>query len=251
MICARRAWPWSPRSTRRCRRLPPAEAIVVKEELQSLRQEAESALGLLDQRLAELRTTAEQAAQTAGAAEQAATSAVARVDDAIRDARLSAAAAALTSRLVNGVAFADALDEAAALMDTPPPEELASVADQGVATAGELLREFGGAARDALEADIEARTGGGVLGQASARVRSVLAGRPAGEQPGDTVGAILSRIEARLREGDAAAALAEAESLPEPSQAALGDWLGRLSARVAAAEAADRWLSPAGGATQG
>ncbi|HET7408690.1 MAG TPA: mitofilin family membrane protein [Paracoccaceae bacterium] len=231
--------------------LPPADAIVVEDELQALRQEAEEAVGMLEQRIAEVQATAEQAAETAGAAEQAATTAVGRVDDAIRDARLAAASASLTSRLTNGVAFADALDEAAALMDTAAPQELATVAAEGVATTAELLRGFGRPARDAIEADIEARTGGGILGQASARVRSVIGGRPAGEQPGESVEAILSRVEARLREGDAAAAMAEAGTLPGHAQAALGDWLGALRARVEAAEAAGQWLSPGGGGTQG
>lgn len=233
------------------RALPPAETIVVEEELASLRQEAEAALGLLERRLNEIAATAGEASQTAATAAEAATQAVGRVDDAIREAALRAAAAALISRLQNGLPFADALQEAAELQGEPPPEALTAVAESGVPTTAELLRRFGRPARDALEADIEARTGGGILGQASARVRSVIAGRPAGEQPGDTADAVLSRIEARLREGDAAAALAEAESLPNSARNALGDWLDRLRARVAAAEAAERWLTSAAAGTQG
>ena len=230
--------------------LPPPDALVVQQDLAALRAEAEGAVGLLSDRLDEVQGTASQAAAAAQTAEQAATSAVGRVDEAIRQAALRAASAALTSRLVNGVPFGDALDEAAALMDSAPPDELASVADTGVATSAELLRGFNRPARDALEAAIEARSGGGVLGQASARVRAVISGRPANEAEGDTVEAILSRIEARLRETDPAAALAEAGKLPEPAQVALGDWLDRLRARVAAAEAADRWLAPASGGGQ-
>lgn len=224
--------------------LPPADALVVQQDLAALRAEAEGAVGLLSERLDEVQGTAGQAAETAQSAEQAATSAVGRVDEAIRQAALRAASAALTSRLFNGVPFGDALDEAATLMDSAPPDELASVADTGVATSAELLRDFNRPARDALEAAIEARSGGGILGQAGARVRAVISGRPANEAEGDTVEAILSRIEARLRESDPAAALAEAEKLPQPAQDALGDWLDRLGARVAAAEAADSWLAP-------
>lgn len=231
--------------------LPPAEALVVRDELEALREDARAAIASLQSRLEEVSGAASEAAKTAGAADEAASEAVAKVEDAIRDARLGAASAALTSRLVNGVPFGDALDEAAALSGSPPPDELAAVADDGVSTTAELLRTFGRPARDALEADIEERSGGGILGQASARVRSVIAGRPAGEQEGDTVEAALSRVEARLREGDAAAALAEAEGLPEPARDALGNWLEALRARVAAAEAAERWLAPSSNATQG
>src|SRR5699024_7967278 len=83
--------------------LPPADSIVVEEELLALRQEAEGAIQMLSERIDETATTAGQAAEAATAAEQAALSALARVDGAIREARIGAVSAALTSRLTNGV----------------------------------------------------------------------------------------------------------------------------------------------------
>jgi hypothetical protein len=228
--------------------LPPPPKIVVDDDLNELRQNAEARVEEVVGRVDTLEATAAQASETAAAAEQAANDAVGRVDEAIRQASLRSAAAALVSRLQNGLPYAGALAEAAELQGAEPPEALAGPAETGVATPGDLLRRFGQAARAALEADIEARAGDGLLAQASARVRSVVAGRPASEQPGETVDAILSRIEARLQEGDPAAALAEAETLPEPAQAALGPWLDDLRTRVAAAEAAGSWLGAAGSA---
>jgi hypothetical protein len=203
-------------------------------------------------RVAALEATTSEVSETAAAAEQAATDAVGRVDDAIRQASLRSAAAALVSRLQNGLPYAGALAEAAELQGDAPPEALAGPAETGVATLAELLRRYGQAARAAIEADIEARAGDGILAQASARVRSVVAGRPASEQPGESVDAVLSRVEARLREGDAGAALAEAEALPNPARAALGDWLADLRTRVAAAEAAAAsWVGSAGAGDTG
>jgi hypothetical protein len=237
--------------TRAVAALPPAQQIVVEDELARLRQNAEAAVqGVID-RVAALEATTTQVSETATAAERAATDAVGRVDEAIRQASLRSAAAALVSRLQNGLPYAGALAEAAELQGGPAPEALAAPAETGVATQAELLRSYGQAARNAMEADLEARAGDGLLAQASARVRSVVAGRPASEEPGDTVDAILSRVEARLREGDLKAALAEAEALPEQPQAAMSDWLADLRTRVAATEAATGWLGPGVSAATG
>ncbi|HLS18892.1 MAG TPA: hypothetical protein VK090_03705 [Paracoccaceae bacterium] len=225
--------------------LPPADAIAAKAELQALREEAEGAVGLLAERIEEVRTTATDAAEAAQAAEQAASSAVGRVDDAIMEARIRAVAASLDSRLATGTEFAEALSEAATLTNSTPPEELAHLAETGVPTVAELRTSFARPARNAIEASIEEESGGGILGQARARVGSVLAGRPAGEQEGESVEAILSRVDARLRENEAEAALAEAETLPEPAQQALGQWLEKLRDHVAASAAAREWLTPA------
>ncbi len=230
--------------------LPPAPQIVVEDQLDRLRRNAEEKVTEVIGRVDKLEGTATQAAETAAAAQKAANDAVGRVDEAIRQASLRSAAAALTSRLENGLPYAGALAEAAELQGEPPPEALAAPAGIGVATVPELLRRYGQAARAALEADIEARTGDGLLAQASARVRSVVAGRPSSAQPGDSVDAILSRVEARLRAGDPSAALAEAEALPGPAQSALAPWLDELRARVAARDAAADWLGDAAAAGQ-
>jgi hypothetical protein len=226
--------------------LPPADQLVLADQLDQLRQSADATVSEVAGRVDELEEAVATAADTASAAEQAAGEALGRVDDAIRQASLRSATAALISRFENGLPYAAALAEVAELQGTQPPEPLAAPAETGVATTDELLRRFGQPARAAIEAHIEARAGDGLLAQAGARVRSVIAGRPASEQSGDTVEAILSRVEGRLREGDAAAALSEAEALPEPARAALGSWLDELRTRVAALEASKGWLGPAG-----
>ena len=108
-------------------------------------------------------------------------------------------------------------------------------------TASALADGLSQVAREALAAAPRADAPDGPLEGAVEWVRAQVAGRPTVETPGDSVGAILSRVEARLEEGDPAAALAEAESLPEPSRAAIAPWLEELAARAAAAQAFDEW----------
>jgi hypothetical protein len=77
-------------------------------------------------------------------------------------------------------------------------------------------------------------------------LRSQVAGRPTTEQPGDSVGAITSRIAARVGEGNLTAALAGVETLPAHAQAGLGGWLDQLRARVAADRALADWRAQIG-----
>jgi len=148
----------------------------------------------------------------------------------------------MTTRMQSGAAFAGPLGEIETLSGQDAPEALTTAAE-GVATARELIRGFGRAAKGAKAGILSAEAGDDVLGQAGARLESMLAGRPKSEQDGSGQDAILSRIEARLQDGDLAAALAEAESLPDAGQAGMGDWLARLKARVAAEEAAEAYIA--------
>jgi hypothetical protein len=73
-----------------------------------------------------------------------------------------------------------------------------------------------------------------------------VAGRPVAEIEGDSVGAVTSRIAARIGEGKLAEALTQAEALPEHARAGLGGWLDRLRARVAADAALAGWRARIG-----
>ena len=220
-------------------RFPAPETVATDSDLDAARK----GLAVRVNDLAERVARAEAAATEA---QTATTTAVGQVEGAIRDASLRSAVAALTSRMQNGVAFANAADEIERLTGKPVPEALRASADSGVATPEWLLRGWGRRAQAALAADIEANADEGVLGQASARLRSVVSGRPKNEQQGDDAASVISRIEARLKDGALDAALTEAESLPEASQAALGDWLDRLRARVSADQAAAAYIADLG-----
>lgn len=197
-----------------------------------------SALEALQGRL----SAAETALTEAAAAQEAA---AAEAESAAKAAEVTRAAAALSRALVSGEPFAEALAELETASGTAAPEALAGTAEAGLALPSELRGEIGPRAHDAISRSISAEREG-VLGDAETWLRSRFTGRPVTEQEGDDVGAILSRVEARLKEDDLAAALAEAETLPEDAQAALGDWLERLRARVAAERALSDYLETIG-----
>ena len=97
-------------------KLPPPPQIVVENQLDQLRQNAETRVAQVIDRVDALEKTAAQTAQTATTAEQAANNALGKVDDAIRQASLRSAAAALISRLENGLPYAGAMAEVADLL---------------------------------------------------------------------------------------------------------------------------------------
>ncbi|MEM1161336.1 MAG: mitofilin family membrane protein [Pseudomonadota bacterium] len=225
-------------------KLPAADEITTSSVFDAYRSDMDERMGAISSRIDQAATDAGSAAAAAGSAEEAAQTALGKVEGAIRDASLRSAVAALTSRMRNGAPFAAALDEIESLTGATPPEALTALGATGVATTDDLLIRFSRLAKTVVAKDIEANAEGeGILGQANARLQSVIAGRPKSEQTGDDTGAILSRVEARLREGALPGALSEAETLSAAAQGALGPWLGDLKARVAGDAAADAFIA--------
>ncbi|HUF88317.1 MAG TPA: hypothetical protein VMM59_13115 [Thermohalobaculum sp.] len=163
------------------------------------------------------------------------------VSSAIREARLQSALDTLAGRLAAGQPFAAALGEFVSLAGAEAPAPLAGAAETGLATAAELEASFARRAQAAIAADLRAAGGDSAWGQGLGWLRALVAGRPVTEQAGDDAPAITSRIAARLEEGRLDAALAEAETLSAPAREALGGWLERLRARIAAEAALAAW----------
>lgn len=202
----------------------------------------------IDSRIAGLTSRIEEAESSAAAARSAQSETLGEVSSAIHQASLRSAVAALGSRMAGGSPYAEQLGEVTALTGKPAPEAVAAGAESGLATAADLAAAYPPAAQAAVNADVQSRAGDGMGSLVVGWLRAQVTGRPTTEQEGDSVGAITSRIGARLEEGAMAKALAEAETLPPHSQAAMGDWLGRLRAAVAARTALDSWLAEIGAA---
>lgn len=222
---------------------PPTDAIVTTDVLDEVRSDLASEISGLGERITGAEETVKAASDAAMAAEEAASTAVDKVDGAIKLASMRSAIAAMTSRMDAGASFASALAELEELSGELAPSALGRAAQSGVATPAALLRSIGRPAQQALAAEIKATSGDDILSQASAKLRSVVAGRPKSEQQGDDAAAILSRAEARLRDGLAPEALAEIETLPNVPKEALGEWLERLRARAEAETARTQFLS--------
>lgn len=153
-----------------------------------------------------------------------------------RGADLDVALARIGAALKTGRPFADDLDDIAAISDAPPPEALTAVAG-GARTMEDLLLAFPKAAQAGYAAALEAEAGEGFAARTLAKLQGRYGGRPSVETAGDDVGAVLSRIEARMEDGAQDEALEEAAGLPETARAAMAGWLNDLDA-LAQAEAA-------------
>lgn len=168
-------------------------------------------------------------AATASAAEEA--------DRIRRAANIDAALTNIDRALTAGDGFAAPLGTAENLSGIAAPPALSATAASGAPTTEELVSSFQAAARDGYAAAMEAEAGDGATSRAIAGVLGRLGGRPAQETEGDGAGAVLSRIEARLHEGDPIRALEEARALPEPAAAAMQDWIAKLETAAAARSA--------------
>ncbi len=200
----------------------------------------------LEARIAALATRLDAVESSAADARDVQSEALDEASSAIRQARLQAAVDVLASRLTGGLPYAAKLDEIAALASIAPPAPLAAGAATGLTTAAALEVSFGRHAQAAVAADVQASAGEGTGLQALGWLRAQVAGRPVAEIEGDSVGAVISRIAARVEEGKLTEALAEAEALPEHAQAGLGRWLDQLHARVAADAALADWRTQIG-----
>jgi hypothetical protein len=149
--------------------------------------------------------------------------------------KASFALAALTRAVDQGDPYTEEL-AAISQFDPAAAATLTAQAETGVATEAALRERFPAAARAALAAAGQEQAGGGVSGLV-ARAASVISVRPASPQAGDTPGAVLSRAEHALGQGETAFALLQLEDLPMSAQTAMADWIADARAR-AEAEAA-------------
>ncbi|WP_340109803.1 hypothetical protein [Pikeienuella sp. HZG-20] len=160
-----------------------------------------------------------------------------------RSANLDAALTRIHEALSSGLPYARPLNTAVSLSGVAAPDALSALAESGAPTVAELARTFPQAARKAYAASVEAEAGDGFTERLIAGISGRIGGRPATETPGDDAGAVLSRIEARLNEGNLAAAADQAAALPPAAAAAMGAWLTNLEKSAAAERAYGEWRS--------
>ena len=150
-----------------------------------------------------------------------------------QDALKRSALSQILTSLETGTGFGEAVESLTAAGAIVP--EALSAQAAGVPTIDTLKDEFTAPARAALATARKADGGGGLGGFLKAQ----LGARSLEPQEGDDADAVLSRVEAAVKEGRLGDALAEAEALPEEAQAQLTDWTDAVKARQAAVEAAE------------
>lgn len=181
----------------------------------------------IETRIGELNGTIEAQAAQIAEAEAAAEAETRRVSS-------RAALSQIEAALENGTPYQDALGAFEASSDAEVPEPLGAPASEGVATLAELQAEYPDIARTGLDASLSETAGDGALNRFGAFLKAQTGARSLSEKDGADADAILSRAEARLREGDLAAALAELEALPEGGRAAMQEWIARAERRLEA-----------------
>ena len=155
-----------------------------------------------------------------------------------RQMKASFALAALSRAVAQGGPYAQEL-AAVAEFEPAAPALLEAHAQTGVASDAQLRERFDVAARAALAAAGQAEAGGGFSGL-MVRAKSLVSVRPAKPMSGDTPGAVLSRAEHALDQGEVAFALLQLEDLPLPAQEAMADWMAEARARAETIAALDR-----------
>lgn len=157
----------------------------------------------------------------------------AETEAAVAATRRAAALTRLSAALESGAPYGPALDDLGG--DIPPV--LADAAQSGLPTLASLQDSFPQAARQALDAAIQADMGAGWTERVGNFLRVQTGARSLEPREGDDPDAILSRAEAAVNAGDLPAALSEIAALPAPAQEAMADWTAAATARVQAAEA--------------
>ncbi len=155
------------------------------------------------------------------------------------DARTATVTIALTNlkrAISEGKSFATELTAIETLSpEKLPVSELAAYKDTGVASLSQLQREFADAVRDVIVKHYQGNAQS-FVDQILSRARGAIQVKPIGSG-GDTVEAVLGRMEKALKAGDLKGALTESATLEGPAKEELQTWLEHAQARATVDEA--------------
>jgi hypothetical protein len=159
---------------------------------------------------------------------------------------LAIAASALKAAVDRGGPFASEVETFAAVApDSPELAELRALAREGVPARAELLAAAPNAAIVMIGAGRTVDENAGFFERLLASAESLIKVRPIGVVEGEGVDAVVARMEAALKAGDLARALAEYETLPEGPKAAGASFAEQVRLRQKAEELVDRALAGA------
>jgi len=155
------------------------------------------------------------------------------------DARTATVTIALTNlkrSVSEGKPFAIELNAIESLSSEKlPVSELAPYKDTGVPSLSQLQREFADTVRDVIVKHYHGKADS-FMDEMLSRARGAIQVKPIGSA-GDTVEAVLGRMEKALKAGDLKGALTESAALEGPAKEELQAWLEHAQARAAADEA--------------
>lgn len=149
------------------------------------------------------------------------------------DVARTIAAAALKSAIDRGSPFMAELETFAAITgDSEAIASLRGMAASGVPTRAALSEMIPDAAYAMIAAGEQVPADAGLLDRLASSARSLVKVRAVGEVEGEGVQAITARLEAAIKRGDYAKAMAEYETLPAEAKAAGAEFMGKVKARM-------------------
>ncbi|MEX0954560.1 MAG: mitofilin family membrane protein [Rhizobiaceae bacterium] len=211
-----------------------AELATVGEQVTSLR----TALDTLDQNTQQKFSALDETLASLGA----------RLDEQADEpsVALAIAASALKAAIDRGQPFAAELETFARLApDAPEVAALRELAATGVPTAAAIATETDAAARRIIVAARPDNADASLFERLWASAESLIAVRPIGSVEGDDVPAVVARMEAAIKNGDYAGAIAEYEMLPDAARAAGADFIAGVKARQTTDELVAKVLADA------
>lgn len=188
-------------------------------------QISDEALQQLESRLAAITAAQKQLNQSQ-------TLAVEAQHDATGKLRMAGATSALTqilNALDAGKPFQKPLVQFTDVSGITAPAELTDIAANGTPSLSVLKKQLPEIARIALRDDTAANAGGTTLSKFTSFLKSQVGTRSLEPQSGDSLDAVLSRIEAALNAGSLDVALTETIALSKSAKQTMGGWITSLT----------------------
>ena len=213
--------------------------------------EAQSRVAALEERLNTLQQTATQGEAAANQKIADLTSRLAEAENTLKQrpgetaVSKTIAATYLKAAVDRGDPFLTELETFAALSpDDPAIAGLRPLAAAGLRSKVDLVRSFDAIARAVMDAVNQPVAGEGWTDRLLSSARSLVSVRPVGNVEGAYPGAILARMEDKLKNGDLKGAALEWEALPENARKASADFKQALDNRIKADELTGALVEP-------
>ena len=159
---------------------------------------------------------------------------------------LAIAASALKAAIDRGTPFMSELETYAAIApDSPEIAALRELAAAGVPTRAAIEARMPATATAMIDAGRQIDPQAGIVDRLLSSAQSLVSVRPVGMVEGSDTPAIVARMEALLRNGDLAGALAQYDTLPQAAKDAGADLAAQMRARHSADEVVGRALAAA------
>lgn len=159
---------------------------------------------------------------------------------------LAIAASGLKAAIERGGSFAAEFETFAAVApNSSELGELRALAEQGVPSRADLIAAAPGAATAMIDASRPVDENAGFFERLMSSAESLVKVRPIGAVEGEGVPEKVARMEAALQQGDLAKAIAEYDTLPEPSKTAGAAFADMVRSRVEAEGLVDKAVAGA------